>query len=158
MAFANIVQKLISNDTYNVGKVICMTSEKASYSSISLLMRTDSSCKDVFSCLYNLSSPEINLLDVLLKSKEPLTLECLANSLSKDKGTVFRGLQKLVSLNLCTKQARTLEAGGYYHVYNAVDIDTIQNGIEQRIREIQRALNRLRRKFREDIIKMTLSK
>jgi len=63
----------------------------------------------------------------------------------------------LVSLNLCTKEARTLEGGGYYHVYSAVDVGTIESSVEQRIKEIQRALNRIRRNFREDIVKMTLA-
>jgi predicted transcriptional regulator len=134
-----------------------MVSDRASYSSLGLLMRTDCSCKDVFCCLYNLSSSEINLLNVLLKSNNPSTLEYLANKLSKDKGTIFRALQKLVSLNLCTKEARTLEGGGYYHVYSAVDVGTIESSVEQRIKQIQRALNRIRRSFKEDIIKMTLA-
>jgi predicted transcriptional regulator len=66
---------------------------------------------------------------------------------------VFRSLQKLVSLDLCTKESKTLKGGGYYHLYNAVDIDTIEKNIEQRIREIQRSLNRIIKKFRNDIEK-----
>jgi predicted transcriptional regulator len=132
-----------------------MSSGRASYSSISLLTQVDYSCKNVLSWLYNLSSSEINLLHILLKSKEPLTLEAAANKMGRDKGTVFRALQKLVSLNFCTKQTRTLKAGGYYHVYKAVDIDVIQNGIEQRISEVQKALNRIRKNLREDILKIT---
>lgn len=61
-------------------------------------------------------------------------MESLANRTSRNKCTVFRSLQKLVSLDLCTKESKTLKAGGYYHVYNAVDIHTIQRNTEQKIR------------------------
>jgi predicted transcriptional regulator len=121
--------------------------------SINMLTQIDSSCEDIFACLDNLSTSEINLLTILLKSKKPLTLEVLSNKISRDKGTVFRSLQKLVSLDLCTKESKTLKGGGYYHLYNAVDIDIIEKNIEQRIREIQRSLNRIIKKFRNDIEK-----
>src|SRR5215831_10715619 len=104
-----------------------MVSERAIYSSIRLLTKADCSCNDVFSCLYCLSPSEIDLLIILLKSKKELTLVNLAGRLRRNKGTVFRALQKLVSLNLCNKSAKSREAGGYYHVYEAVDIDTLEN-------------------------------
>jgi predicted transcriptional regulator len=119
-----------------------------------MLTRIDSSCEDIFACLYNLSTSEINLLTILLKSKESLTLEDLTNKISKDKGTVFRSLQKLVSLDLCTKESRTLKGGGYYHVYSALDIDIIEKNTELRIREIQKSLNKIMRKFRSNIEEM----
>ena len=37
------------------------------------------------------------------------------------------------------------------------DIDIIENRTKQRIAEVQRALNRIRRNLREDMIKMTLA-
>jgi predicted transcriptional regulator len=157
MAFADVVQNLNNIDVSNKFKETHMVSERTLYSSISLLTRADCSCRDVFSCLYCLSPPEIHLLNILLKSNKQLTLETLASMVRRNKGTVFRALQKLVSLNLCNKAAKTREAGGYYHVYTAADIDIIENSTKQRIAEVQRALNRIRRNLREDMIKMTLA-
>lgn len=135
-----------------------MVSDRALYSSVKLLTKADCSCNDVFSCLYCLSPPEIDLLVLLLRSNKGMTLENLADRVKRNKGTVFRALQKLVSLNLCNKSAKTREAGGYYHVYEAVDIDTIENSTKQRIDEVQLGLTRIRRKIRHDIIKMKMSK
>jgi predicted transcriptional regulator len=122
--------------------------------SINMLTQFDSSYEDIFAYLYNLSTSEINLMTILLKSREPLTLESLANRISRDKGTVFRSLQKLVSLDLCTKESKTLKGGGYYHVYNAVEISRIEENTEHRIREIQKSLNRIMKKFRSNIEEM----
>ena len=120
----------------------------------------DSSCEDLFTCLYNLSSSDLNLLRILLKYKtqeEGFTLESLAKQTNKDKGTVFRSLQKLVVLDFCSKQAKIIKRGGYYHVYKAVDINRIEKSVDYRIREVQDSLNRIRKKFREDIKRMALS-
>jgi predicted transcriptional regulator len=119
--------------------------------SINMLTQFDYSCEDVFACLYNLSTSEISLLTILLKSRKPLTLEFLSNRINRDKGTVFRSLQKLVSLDLCTKESRTLKGGGYYHVYKAVDINRIEKNTERKIREIQKSLNKIMKKFKSNI-------
>ena len=48
----------------------------------------------------------------------------------------------------------TLKEGGYYHLYSVSSIDAIERITEQRVREIQRALDLLMRKFRQDIKQM----
>jgi predicted transcriptional regulator len=101
--------------------------------------------------MYDLSPSDVNMLSILLRQKEPKTLEELATFVNRDKGTAFRILQKLVSVRFCTKEARTLKDGGYYHLYSASSIDTIERITEQRVREIQRALDLLMRRFRQDI-------
>lgn len=127
-------------------------------SSISILTHLDSSCEDLFACLYNLTSSDLNLLRILLKYKtqEGFTLDALAKQTNKDKGTVFRSLQKLVGLDFCTKHVKILKEGGYYHVYKAAEIIAIEKSVDYRIKEVQQSLNRIRKRFREDIKRMVL--
>ena len=129
-------------------------------SSISILTHLDSSCEDLFACLYNLSSSDLNLLRILLSKRnrqEGFTLDSLAKQTNKDKGTVFRSMQRLVALGFCTKHTKVpKEKGGYYHVYKAADISTIERNVDYRIKEVQQALNRIRKRFKEDIKRMVL--
>jgi predicted transcriptional regulator len=81
-------------------------------------------------------------------------LESLSSRIKRDKGTVFRSLQKLVRLDLCTKESRTLKGGGYYHVYNAAEVNRIEKNTKQKIREIQKSLNIIMKKFRSNIEEM----
>jgi predicted transcriptional regulator len=129
-------------------------------SSLTPLTRINCSCEDVFTCLYNLSSSDIQVLAILLRAKdqEGLTLEFLRKHVNRDKGTVFRSLQKLVGLGFSTKHTRTLKQGGYYHVYAAADVNTIEKNVNQRIIEIESSLNRIKRKFRADIKKIVSAK
>ena len=104
-------------------------------------------------CLYNLSASDLDILVTLLKSKEPLTLEIISKQLRRDKGTIFRSLQKLVSIGFCVKESRNLRSGGQYHTYRATSIDIIEN-TEHRLKEIQKSLSRLIKRFKDDIQQM----
>jgi predicted transcriptional regulator len=128
-------------------------------SSLSTLIDQNCSCEDVFTCLYNLSSSDIQVLGILLRSEKqgPLTLDYLGKQVNRDKGTVFRSLQKLVGMGFCTKQTRFLRKGGYYHVYSTPDLSTIEKNVDERISNIQYSLQRIRRRFRADIKKIVSS-
>lgn len=122
--------------------------------SFNILTSMNASCKDLFTCMYDLSHSDVNMLGILLRQKQAKTLDELATIANRDKGTAFRILQKLVSLGFCTKETMTLKEGGYYHLYCVSSIDAIERITEQRVREIQRALDLLMRKFRQDIKQM----
>lgn len=122
--------------------------------SFNILTSMNASCKDLFTCMYDLSSSDVNMLGILLRQKQPKTLDELATIANRDKGTAFRILQKLVTLGFCTKETMTLKEGGYYHLYTVSSIDAIERITEQRVREIQRALDLLMKKFKQDIKQM----
>lgn len=94
------------------------------------------------------------LLALLLREAKPKTLDELADSMDRDRGTVFRSLQRLVSIGFCTKQTVNLKGGGYKHLYSTVGAEQIERNAEQRIEEIQSSLKRLMKKFRQDIRNM----
>ena len=90
----------------------------------------NSTLKDLFIYLYDLSPLELDMLYILIRNKKSMTLEELAKKVDRDKSTVFRSLQKLVGLGICNKETKTLKEGGYYHAYSAIDIESFK--IEQR--------------------------
>ena len=97
-------------------------------SSVSSITRMNSSIKDLFTILYDLSPLELELLFVLISKNEPVSLETLAKELDRDKTTIFKSLQKMVNLRICEKDTKTLKEGGWYHVYKAMDVVSIQEG------------------------------
>jgi|SRR5581483_886305 len=113
--------------------------------------RINSSIRDLFIYLYDLSPLDLDLLFLMIKSKEPMTLEQLAKKMDKDKSTAFRSLQKLVLKGLCIKETKTIKEGGYFHMYKAVDITTFKEETEKRVKELQTSFDRLLRKFEEDL-------
>jgi predicted transcriptional regulator len=126
-------------------------------SPISAITRMNSTVKDLFIYLYDLSPLELDLLFFLIKNKKPLTMEELARKADRDKSTIFRSLQKLVSLGICIKDTKTLKEGGYYHAYSAIDMESFRMETEKRVKELHESFDRLLRKFEDDMEKAILS-
>ena len=122
-------------------------------SPIKTITRVNSTVKDLFIYLYDLSPLELDLVFILIKNKKSMTLEELAKSVDRDKSTVFRSLQKLVGLGICSKETKTLKEGGYYHVYSGIDIESFKMETEKRVKELEDSFHRLLRKFEEDMVK-----
>jgi predicted transcriptional regulator len=109
--------------------------------------------KDLFIQVYDLSPPELDILFMLIsrEKEEPMTLDEIAKAMDRDRSTTFRSLQKLVSLGLLVKETRTIKDGGYFHVYSAVDRETFKRETERKVKELQKSLDRLLKKFESDM-------
>ena len=122
---------------------------------INALTRINSTVRDLFIYLYNLSPLELDILLTLITRSNNntnfMTLEELTRELDRDKSTVFRSLQKLVSLGICLKETRTIKEGGLYHVYSAIDIESFKLETEKRVKELEKSFNRILRKFEADM-------
>jgi predicted transcriptional regulator len=121
---------------------------------ITSITRLNSTVKDLFIYLYDLSPLDLEVLILLIKNKERLTLEEIAKKVDRDKSTVFRSLQKLVSLGICGKDTKTIKEGGYYHTYTAMDIETFKKETENRVKELEASFHRILRRFESDMEKM----
>jgi len=117
----------------------------------------NSTLKDLFLYIYDLSTLETDLLITLVKGRKTMTLEQLAKQADRDKSTVFRSLQKLVTLGIISKETRTLKEGGYSHIYRAIPIEMFKLETEKRVKELEASLNRLMKKFENDLERMAAS-
>lgn len=120
---------------------------------LNALTRINSTVKELFIHLYDLSPLDLDLLFITIKEAKPLNLEELSNKADRDKSTIFRSVQKLVSAGICIKETRTIKEGGYYHIYSAVDMETFKAETEMRVRDLQKSLDRLMKKFESDMQK-----
>jgi predicted transcriptional regulator len=120
---------------------------------INALTRMSATAKDLFIHLYDLSSLDLDILFLLIgnKNNEPMTLDEVSKEVDRDRSTTFRSLQKLVTLGLSVKETKTIKEGGYYHVYSAVDMETFRVETEKRVKELQKSLDRLLKKFEDDM-------
>ena len=121
--------------------------------SVNTLTRMNATVKDLFIQLYDLSPPELDILFMLIsrEKEEPMTLDEVSKGMDRDRSTTFRSLQKLVTLGLLVKETKTIKDGGYFHVYSAVDGETFKKETERRVKELQKSLDRLLKKFESDM-------
>ena len=62
-------------------------------SPISTITRLNSTAKDLFIYLYDLSPLDADLFFILMKSKKPVILEDFAKKINRDKSNVFRSVK-----------------------------------------------------------------
>ena len=83
------------------------------------ILSGQATCRDIVKCMYGLSDFELAVYRRLAKQGS-LRADDLAPSLKKDRSTVYRALQSLVTAGLAFRETKTIDRGGYYHVYSAV--------------------------------------
>ena len=121
---------------------------------VNTLTRMNATVKDLFIQLYDLSPLDLDILFMLISKKkgEPMmTLDQISKEADRVRSTTFRSLQKLVTLGLLIKESKTIKEGGYVHVYSAVDMDTLKIETERRVKNLQKSLERLLKRFESDM-------
>ena len=83
------------------------------------------SCQDAVTCIFNLNKLDISVLNKL-KELGPVRADEIALHLQRERSTVYRSLQKLKKCGICIKKTKTIEKGGYYHVYECCNINTLK--------------------------------
>ncbi len=86
-------------------------------------------CKDIIQSLFELNNFDFEVYNKLREMKESRA-DALAKKMNKERSTIYRSLQKLTSCRLCIKKTKTIETGGYYHVYSCNDLKEVKEGID----------------------------
>jgi predicted transcriptional regulator len=110
------------------------------------------SCEDVMQCFFNLNEFEIKLY-MKLADDGPIRSDDLAKKVKKDQTTVYRSLQKLISCGICFRETKTIDRGGYYHVYSAVSPQIIRKKILDCIDQWNTSMEKALEEFDEKYMK-----
>jgi predicted transcriptional regulator len=120
--------------------------------SIQSVTRRGATCSDLLSCLYNLKPIDMEVLIEVAKNRDAMLTQ-IAELVHRDRSSTHRCLSKLVSAGLVHKQSKTLEGGGYYHVYSIAEPEQIKEYARQRVKEITDSLESLIENFESDLKK-----
>lgn len=120
--------------------------------SIQLLAKKTATCQDLLICLYNLKPIDLEILLAVAKHPQA-TLDQIAITVQRERSSVHRCLQKLLSANLVVKQSKTLKGGGYYHEYSIVEPAKIREQTKVRVKEVTDSLNSLLETFETSLKK-----
>lgn len=111
---------------------------------------TAENCTDLLRCMYNLTDLDMEVLRHLIR-EGPRKAEVLADALGRDRSTVYRSLQKLVSCQVASKETKSLERGGYFHEYSAVPRGLLRDRLSHCIDEWHSRVTGLLERFDEDM-------
>ena len=86
-------------------------------------------CKDILQSLFQLNNLDFEVYNKLRDMRESRA-DVLAKIMNKERSTIYRSLQKLTSCKLCIKKTRTIDTGGYYHIYSCNELIKIKDEID----------------------------
>ena len=107
-------------------------------------------CKDVIQCVFNLNKLDLQIYSTLKQIGESRA-DDLAKIMEKERSTIYRSLQKLKSCGLCIKKTKTIDSGGYYHIYSCNKKTKIQKELELCIDKWYKNMRETLKNFEKEI-------
>ncbi|HXZ24429.1 MAG TPA: helix-turn-helix domain-containing protein [Methanomassiliicoccales archaeon] len=103
-------------------------------------------CHDLVQCAFSLGSFEVEVYYQLTQSG-PVRADELATKIGKDRSTVYRALQKLMTCGMVYRETKRIERGGYYHVYKSIDRSALRAKLEQCVNDWYARMQEVLNKF-----------
>lgn len=75
--------------------------------------------EQILKCSFNLKKTDMNVLKILLESREEMSIEDIIKFVDKDRTTIQRAVKNLFEKELIKRRQINLEKGGYTFVYSA---------------------------------------
>ncbi len=120
-------------------------------SSIPEMLRADCKCEDMAKCVLGLKELDINTYKSLLEAG-PMTAEQLGEVLSRERSTAYRSLQNLISAGLVYRETKSIDIGGYYYEYVAIEPGKIKQMMKNTIDSWYMKMNSLVDNFDKELM------
>jgi len=120
-------------------------------SSIPEMLRADCKCEDMAKCVLGLKELDINTYKSLLEAG-PMTAEQLGEMLSRERSTAYRSLQNLISAGLVYRETKSIDIGGYYYEYVAIEPEKVKQMIKNTIDNWYAKMNMLVENFDKELL------
>lgn len=106
-------------------------------------LRSDMECEGLLECLHGLKDLDRDCFEALHDAAAPLTVDDLAETVDRERSTVYRSVQRLLQAGLVAKEQVNYEQGGYYHVYRPVDAGEIADDMQRLLNDWYAAMGQL---------------
>lgn len=101
-------------------------------SSIPEMIHGDFKCSDIAKCILGLKNLDLDTYRFLVQYG-PQTAEELGEHLKRERSTAYRALQNLMACGLVYRETKTIEGGGYFYIYKALDPCKLKEMIQANI-------------------------
>ncbi|MFO7834763.1 MAG: helix-turn-helix domain-containing protein [Halohasta sp.] len=109
----------------------------------------DIGCEGLLACLYGLNSLDRDVFVELANRSQPLTIDQIAETVDRERSTVYQSVQRLVTTGFARKQQVNYEGGSYCHVYRPAETDSIVADMHRLLNEWYRKVEALIAEFDE---------
>ncbi len=106
-------------------------------------------CKDLVQCAFSLNDFEVTVYSKLVELG-PSRADEAAESMDRDRSTVYRSLQKLMSCSIVYRESRSIDRGGYYHVYTPISKSMMKEKLRRCVEEWHENMLDMLSRFEDD--------
>ncbi len=110
--------------------------------SIHEMIRTSFRCEDMVKYVLGLKSLDVEAYKALLLNG-PLTAEKLGEILNRERSTAYRSLQNLLTCGIVYRETKSIESGGYYYEYVALETQETKQMVRKIVDEWYDRMNEL---------------
>ncbi len=114
--------------------------------SLMSLTKSSARCSDLLCCFFDLNDLEARLF-YTVAARPGITLDDLAQRVGRDRSTVFRCLQKIISAGLVYKEMDSLDRGGRVAHFYSSDLPDIKRLVESRVESLRASMEKLLNDF-----------
>ncbi|MCE5295969.1 MAG: TrmB family transcriptional regulator [Euryarchaeota archaeon] len=107
-------------------------------------------CQDLVQCAFSLNEFEVLVYNKLLQVG-PTRADELADLMGKDRSTVYRALQKMMTCGMCFRETKSIERGGYYHIYRAISKEDLKLKLQSCVDDWYDSMQSILERFDRDI-------
>ncbi|EMA49967.1 helix-turn-helix domain-containing protein [Halococcus thailandensis] len=109
----------------------------------------DMECEGLLECFHGLTALDRECFAVVVGSDAALTVDDVAAEVDRERSTVYRSLQRLLTAGFVRKEQINYEQGGYYHVFRPADPDAIADEMQRMLNDWYAQMGQLIGEFRE---------
>ncbi|MCL7413743.1 MAG: TrmB family transcriptional regulator [ANME-2 cluster archaeon] len=120
-------------------------------SSIPEMIHGNFNCSDIAKCVLGLKSLDLETYRLLVQEGAK-TAEELGELLNRERSTAYRALQNLMTCGLVYRETKTIEGGGYYYIYNALDPCKLKEMVQGNIDTWHEKMSALTRDIEKEIM------
>ncbi|MGB9926843.1 MAG: helix-turn-helix domain-containing protein [Methanosarcina sp.] len=121
--------------------------------SIHEMIRANFRYEDMIKYVLGLKNLDVDAYKALLING-PLTAEKLGEILKRERSTAYRSLQNLISSGIVYRETKSIDSGGYYYEYVAIEPKEMKQIIKKNIDDWYKQMNTLIEKMDEEVDKL----
>lgn len=125
--------------------------------SIHEMIRASFKYEDLIKYVLGLKNLDVDAYKALL-IHGPLTAEKLGEILNRERSTAYRSLQNLIASGIVYRETRSIDSGGYYYEYVAIEPEEMKQLVKNNIDDWYRQMNKLIEKMDDEMENPQLEK
>ena len=112
-------------------------------------LKQDMECEGLLECFHGLKQLDKQCFQVLVRAREPLTVDEVAEIVDRERSTAYRSIQRLLQSGFIQKEQVNYEQGGYYHVYSPTDPEKISDSMQRMLNDWYAKMGQLIQEFED---------